>query len=114
MLEPSRGVFAAPAVRRDHVEPAEACRRAARSRRSRLACRAALSRHCRTVRPGARTPEARRPPLRDGLVGLGPDLVRDLDRPRRVLRTPCPRALDLHRVADHLRAALALRAGPPA
>ena len=78
----SCGACAAPALRRDPVEPAQACGRAARSRRSRLARRSGLPRRRGPVRPGARAPEARRTALRHGVVGFRPRPVRQADRSR--------------------------------
>ena len=61
VLRPAGGAGAAAAVRRDPVEPAQACRRAAQPRRSRLARRCEVSLHFRAVRPVPRAAQAGRP-----------------------------------------------------
>ncbi len=75
---------AAADVRCDPVEPAKTCRRTARSRRSRLACRPALPRCRGVVRPIARAPKPGRAALRHGVVGFRPRPLRAFDRPSRI------------------------------
>ena len=102
------GVCAPPAIRRDPIEPTQACGRTTQPRRSRLACRSKVSRHSGIVRPGAQRlkPGGRLYVMVSSDSDL--DLFGSLIDEGRISRAPRSRTFDLHRVADYLRIARAL------